>query len=110
MASRALSLAAVVLVATGASAQQLTPAGGEVRASSAPAATLADYDEPARTPDVLNHIRAIANLGFQNWAMWQLNWFRGAEWVPVTRDSLGANLRHGFSFDVDELQTNFLGH
>jgi hypothetical protein len=109
MASRTLLFAGVLLTSA-ASAQPLTPANPHVAARAPPPVSLADYDQPARRPDVLNHIRAIANLSFQNWAIWQLSWFREADWVPVTRESLGDNLRHGFAFDVDELQTNFLGH
>jgi hypothetical protein len=70
----------------------------------------ADYDAADPGRDALTHARALANLGFSSWFIWQANWFRGVDWVPVTRDSLSANLRRGFTFDRDELQTNFFGH
>lgn len=75
-----------------------------------PEKTYRDYNAPERSPRLSNHVRALANLGFQNWAIWQLSWLRGVDWTPVTRDSLGNNLRSGFTFDQDELQTNFFGH
>lgn len=69
-----------------------------------------DYNAPEHSARLSNHFRALANLGFQNWAIWQLSWLRGADWTPVTRDSLADNLHAGFTFDQDELQTNFFGH
>lgn len=67
-----------------------------------------DHGDPERTD--LDYLRAVANVGFANWAIWQFSWVRGSDWPPVDRSSLEDNLRHGFSFDQDELQTNFLGH
>jgi hypothetical protein len=69
-----------------------------------------DYNAAESSPQLSNHLRALANLGFQNWAIWQLSWLRGVDWTPVTRESLADNLRSGFTFDQDELQTNFFGH
>jgi hypothetical protein len=67
-----------------------------------------DHGNPDRT--TLDYFRAVGNVGFANWVIWQFSWFRGSDWPPVDRRSLENNLEHGFTFDQDELQTNFLGH
>jgi hypothetical protein len=70
----------------------------------------ADYNAPEPGADLSRRLRAFANVSFQNWVIWQLSWFRGEEWTQVTRDSLADNLRQGFTYDRDELTTNFFGH
>ena len=70
----------------------------------------ADYNAADPEADALTRLRAVANVGFQSWLVWQVSWFRGEGWTLVTRDSLEDNLRKGFTYDVDELQTNFFGH
>lgn len=69
-----------------------------------------DYNAPAGEITLTHHLRALANLAFQSWAVWQLSWFRGEGWTLISRDSLADNLKLGFAFDQDELGTNFFGH
>jgi hypothetical protein len=69
-----------------------------------------DYDHGNPNRTTIDYFRAVANVGLINWTIWQFSWFRKADWPPVDRRSLENNLEHGFSFDQDELQTNFLGH
>jgi hypothetical protein len=69
-----------------------------------------DYDAPNSDRALVDYARAAANLAITNWAIWQFAWSRDRDWAPVTRSSLASNLRHGFEFDQDVLQTNFFGH
>lgn len=74
------------------------------------AAAPVDYDVPDPDRSARHYARAAANLAFTNYAIWQVAWSRNKDWAPVTRDSLLENLRAGFEFDQDVLQTNFFGH
>lgn len=77
-----------------------------------PASTTAavDYNLPDPERGPATYARAAANLAFLNYAVWQLAWLKDKDWAPITRDTLRANLRAGFAFDQDILQTNFFGH
>lgn len=83
------------------------PAPAPRPSAAAPPAAVSTVEPEA---DLLTHLRATANLGLSTWVIWQMNWLRGVDWVPITRDSLARNLRRGLTFDKDELQTNFFGH
>lgn len=105
------SLAAVLVVLLVAPVGRASePAPRERRTSGGSVPAAIDYNAPDHDPTLAHHLHALANLGVQSWALWQLNWVRGEEWTWVTRDSLGSNLHRGFAFDQDEIQTNFLGH
>lgn len=75
-----------------------------------PPSKAADYNlaDPARGP--ATYARAAANLALLNYAVWQIAWLEDKDWAPITRDTLRANLKAGFAFDQDILQTNFFGH
>jgi hypothetical protein len=81
------------------------PAAGQQRSSS-----FEDYDAANPRRGVVEYARGAANVLFVNWAIWQVAWARDRDWAPVTRASLRANLKAGFEFDQDVLQTNFFGH
>jgi hypothetical protein len=70
----------------------------------------ADYNSPDPERAAPTYVRAAANVALVNWTVWQIAWLGDKDWVPVTRDSLRANLESGFEFDQDILQTNFFGH
>lgn len=80
------------------------------RSRVANAQPVVDYNASKPNAALLDHGKALANLAFQNWLIWQANWFRRVDWVPVTRSIFADNLQSGFTFDQDELQTNFFGH
>ncbi len=69
-----------------------------------------EYNAPDPQRGGLDYARAAANLVFTNWVFWQVAWARDRDWAPVTRTTLRANLKAGFTFDQDVLQTNFFGH
>ncbi len=71
---------------------------------------LVDYDQPTSDRAFVDYARAGANLAFVNWTFWQIAWSRDKDWAPITRSTLKDNLRHGFEWDQDILQTNFFGH
>jgi Domain of unknown function (DUF3943) len=70
----------------------------------------ADYNTPDPRRGLAQYGRGAANLALTNWAVWQIAWSRDRDWAPVTRATLEDNLRAGFEFDQDVLQTNFFGH
>jgi hypothetical protein len=110
-----LALALASLSPSAASATPAPPAASATPASTAPAPAdpeggPRDTNDPDPDRDALNWARGVANLGLVNWGIWQANWLRGADWPHVSRATLSHNLRHGFAFDADELQTNFFGH
>jgi Domain of unknown function (DUF3943) len=74
------------------------------------AAAIIDYNLPTETHSLEQYWRAGTNVVFTNWLIWQLAWLRDKDWAPVTRSSLADNLKAGFEFDQDVLQTNFFGH
>jgi hypothetical protein len=75
-----------------------------------PASATVDYNQPSEAHSFEQYWRAGTNVVFTNWFIWQVAWLRDKDWVPVTRSSLGDNLKAGFEFDQDVLQTNFFGH
>jgi hypothetical protein len=83
--------------------------------SSAPAhaepdAAAVDYDAPDPNRNGLTVARAFGNLLFENWVIWQIDWFRGTTWNPVTRDSIAHIVSSHFSFDYDPLSEDLFGH
>ncbi len=70
----------------------------------------ADYNLPDPQAGAASYARAVANMLFMDYATWQVAWLEDKDWAPITRDTLRANLRAGFAFDHDILQTNFFGH
>lgn len=82
----------------------------ETRPATPKPTPVVDYNAPKAELWGLDHGQALANVAFQNWVIWQANWFRRVDWVPVSRTILWNNLKSGFTFDEDELQTNFFGH
>ncbi len=107
----AVALVVVVLLGTAHHEAQASPLPSTEKAARvANGDAKVDYNASKLDVELLDHGKALANLAFQNWLIWQTNWFRRVDWVPVTRSILADNLRSGFTFDEDELQTNFFGH
>jgi len=75
-----------------------------------PTSVAVDYNQPSETHSFEQYWRAGTNVVFTNWIIWQVAWLRNRDWAPVTRSSLDDNLKAGFVFDEDVLQTNFFGH
>ncbi len=69
-----------------------------------------DYDAPDPNRGVLNVVRAVANVGFENYVIWQIDWFRGVEWNTVTREGIGRTVSSSFSFGYDPITEDLLGH
>jgi hypothetical protein len=69
-----------------------------------------DYDAPLEGRDGFDVARAAVHAMFWNYAIWQFDWFTERDYIAVTRSSLSENLRRGFEWDIDPLQTNFFGH
>ncbi len=71
-----------------------------------------DYNAPDPHRDYLSYLRALANLEVGNYVIFQIDWFRGVDWIYVTRSSIGQNLRTGlnFQFDYDPLWEDLLAH
>jgi hypothetical protein len=69
-----------------------------------------DYNAPDPNRNALSHLRALANVAFANYAVFQYDWLTTQTWVYVTRDSLGTNLKVGPQWDTDKLPTNFFEH
>ena len=69
-----------------------------------------DYNAPDPNRTGLNYLRALANVGFANYAAFQFNWFAREDWANVSYDTLGKSLSAGFVWDGDKLPTNFFEH
>jgi hypothetical protein len=76
----------------------------------APIVAPVDYNAPDPDRDWLNYARAFANITFASYVIFQVNWFRGVNWIYDTRASIGQVLRSDFQFDYDPLDENLLLH
>lgn len=77
-----------------------------------PAGTIVrrDYDEPMPNLSKLRYLRAGANVVAAAYFVWQQNWIGGREYIFPTRKAWSNNLKNGFEWDKDPIQTNFFGH
>lgn len=69
-----------------------------------------DYDVPLPNQSGLRYLRAGANVLIANYIVWQQNWITGRDYIFVTRKAWSKNLKDGFEWDKDPIQTNFFGH
>ena len=70
----------------------------------------ADYNAPDPNRDALSFLRAGANVLVANYVVSTIDWFRGVEWIGVTRDSIAKNASLRFTFDYDPLAEDLLAH
>lgn len=69
-----------------------------------------DYDRPMPNLSNLRYLRAGANTVIAAYFVWQQNWIGGREYIFPTRKAWSRNLKGGFEWDKDPIQTNFFGH
>lgn len=69
-----------------------------------------DYDVPLPNQSRLRYLRAAANVLIADYLVWQQNWISGREYIFTTRKAWSQNLKDGFEWDKDPIQTNFFGH
>jgi hypothetical protein len=70
-----------------------------------------DYDAPDPQRTALTFVRAAANTLLMGWLVWQFDWLTSSDPTYYANGrSIGANIRHGFTFDDDTLAENFVGH
>lgn len=101
----AISIALASLLASADALADPTPTDADPSAE-----PLVDYDAPDPKRNGLNVARAFANLFFENYLLFQIDWFRGTDWNPVTRGSISAIAGSDFKFDYDPFGEDMFGH
>lgn len=107
---RARQRAAIFIALTGVLASRDALADPTPEPEPEPEPVLIDYDAPDPKRNGLNVGRAFANLFFEEYLLWQIDWFRGTDWNPVTRSSMGDIVASNFQFDYDPFGEDMFGH
>lgn len=76
----------------------------------APVPTPVDYNLPDVGRGWRNHLLAAGNVTLVNYLVWQFNWLAGEPWANVRPSDIRHNFQNGFTWDTNQLGTNFFAH